>query len=98
MSVEGGRISQAVFLGATKHLYNWLCPSVGWSVGWSVTHLFDDPHGAPYWPTWPTWPTEPVPTVYSFSQEVRHPNLWRHLTITNQVKENAARVAQREVS
>ena len=21
------------FLGATKHLYNWLCPSVGWSVG-----------------------------------------------------------------
>ena len=22
-----------MFLGATKHLYNWLCPSVGWSVG-----------------------------------------------------------------
>ena len=22
-----------IFLGATKHLYNWLCPSVGWSVG-----------------------------------------------------------------
>ena len=21
------------FLGATKHLYNWLCPLVGWSVG-----------------------------------------------------------------
>ena len=21
------------FLGATKHLYNWLCPSVGWLVG-----------------------------------------------------------------
>ena len=36
-------------LGATKHLYNWLCPSVGWS----VTHSFDDPHVAPYWPTWP---------------------------------------------
>ena len=45
------------FLSATKHLYNWLCPSVGWlvgrSVGWSVTHSFDDPHVAPYWPTWP---------------------------------------------
>ena len=27
--------------------------SVRWLVGWSVTHLFDDPHGAPYWPTWP---------------------------------------------
>ena len=27
--------------------------SVRWLVGWSVTHSFDDPHGAPYWPTWP---------------------------------------------
>ena len=30
--------------------------SVGWSVGRSVgrvKHLFDDPPGAPYWPTWP---------------------------------------------
>ena len=35
------------FLGATKHLYNWLCPSVGWSVCRSVTHSFDDPHVAP---------------------------------------------------
>ena len=25
-----------VFLGATKHLYNWLCPLVGWLVGRSV--------------------------------------------------------------
>ena len=25
----------ALFLGATKHLYNWLCPSVGQSVGLS---------------------------------------------------------------
>ena len=25
-----------LFLGATKHLYNWLCPSVGWLVGWLV--------------------------------------------------------------
>ena len=36
------------FLGATMHLYNWLCPSVC-----RVTHSFDDPHVAPYWPTWP---------------------------------------------
>ena len=34
-----------LFLGATKHLYNWLCPSVGRSVG-RVTHSFDDPHDA----------------------------------------------------
>ena len=27
------------FLGATKHLYNWLCPLVGWLVGWSVGWL-----------------------------------------------------------
>ena len=27
--------------------------SVGLSVGRSVTHSFDDPHVAPYWPTWP---------------------------------------------
>ena len=40
-------------LGATKHLYNWLCPSVGRSVCLSVTHSFDDQHVAPYWPTWP---------------------------------------------
>ena len=37
------------FLGATKHLYNWLCLLVSWLVGWSVTHSFV----APYWPTWP---------------------------------------------
>ena len=47
------------FLGATKHLYNWLCPLVGRSVGrlvcLSVTHSFDDPHVAPYWPTWPCY-------------------------------------------
>ena len=41
-------------LGATKHLYNWLCLSVGWSVG-RVTRSFDDPHVAPYWPTWPCY-------------------------------------------
>ena len=35
--------SKKAFLGATKHLYNWLCPSVGWS----VTHSFDEPHIAP---------------------------------------------------
>ena len=45
-----------VFLGATKHLHNWLCSLVGWLVGRSVgrvTHSFDNPHVAPYWPTWP---------------------------------------------
>ena len=26
---------KCTFLGATKHLYNWLCPSVGWSVGYA---------------------------------------------------------------
>ena len=51
------------FLSATKHLFNWLCPTIGWSVGWLirlvgrlvgwVTHSFDDSHVAPYWPTWP---------------------------------------------
>ena len=44
------------FIGTTKHLYNWLCPSVGGLVGLTVgrvTHLLDDPHVAPYWPTWP---------------------------------------------
>ena len=40
-------ITDNVFLGATKHLYNWLCLLVGQSVGWLVTHLFDDPHVAP---------------------------------------------------
>ena len=40
------------FLGATKHLYNWLCPSVGWLVG-RVTHSFDDPRVASNWIIWP---------------------------------------------
>ena len=40
------------FLGATKHLCNWLCPLVC-----RVTHSFDDPHVAPYWPTWPCYST-----------------------------------------
>ena len=30
-----------------------VCRVIGRSVGWSITHSFDDPHGAPYWPTWP---------------------------------------------
>ena len=37
-----------------------LAVSVGWLVGQSVgrlvgrvTHSFEDPHGAPYWPIWP---------------------------------------------
>ena len=29
--------------------------SVGRLVGWLVTHSFDDPHVAPYWPTWPCY-------------------------------------------
>ena len=40
-------IFQICFLGATKHLYNWLCPLVGWLVC-GVTHSSDDPHVAPY--------------------------------------------------
>ena len=38
-------LASECFLGATKLLYNWLCPLVGRS----VTHSFDDPHVAPYW-------------------------------------------------
>ena len=37
------------FLGATKHLYDWLCLSVCPS----ACNTFDDPNGAPYRPTWP---------------------------------------------
>ena len=38
------------FLDATKHLYNWLCPSVGRLVCLSmgITHSFEDPHVAHY--------------------------------------------------
>ena len=32
--------------------------SVGRLVGWLVTHSFDDPHVANYWPTWPCSPNE----------------------------------------
>ena len=42
-----------IFLGATKHLYNWLCPLVGRLVCLSVTHSFDDPHRRTYWLNWP---------------------------------------------
>ena len=48
-----GKYTYECFLVAKKHLYNWLCPSVGGSVCLSVTHSFDNPHVAPYWPTWP---------------------------------------------
>ena len=37
------------FLGATKHLYNWLCPSVGRLVGWSVGQ-------SPFWAAAPKGP------------------------------------------
>ena len=53
------------FLGATKQLCNWLCPSVGLSVG-RVTHSFNDPHVAPYWPTWPCFPI-----VYNYGKKKR---------------------------
>ena len=35
-----GQQSLIHFLGATKHLYNWLCPSVGWLAGRSVGNAF----------------------------------------------------------
>ena len=38
------QVKKGTFLGATKHLYNWLRPLVCWL----VTHSFDDPHVAPY--------------------------------------------------
>ena len=41
------------FLSAPKHLYNWLCPLVSRSVGWLLTHPFNDQQTTPYWPTWP---------------------------------------------
>ena len=40
-------MSVFLFLGATKHLYNWLCLLVGRLVCLSVTHSFDDQHVAP---------------------------------------------------
>ena len=33
-------MAQPSFLGATKHLYNWLCPLVGRLVCWSVGNAF----------------------------------------------------------
>ena len=33
-------VSHYQFLGATKHLYNWLCPLVCRLVGWSVGNAF----------------------------------------------------------
>ena len=75
------------FLGATKHLYNWLCPSVGRSVGW-VTHSFDDPHVAPYWPTWPCsipsfLPSAPFSPFSPISSVFRK---WTQRPITNCVR------------
>ena len=52
------------FLGATKHLYNWLCPLVGWSVGWLVGRSVGNAFirrstRRTYWPTWPCFLTYP---------------------------------------
>ena len=44
-----------LFLGAIKHLFNWLSLLVGRLVCLSVTHSFDDQHVAPFWPTWPCY-------------------------------------------
>ena len=52
------------FLGATNHLYDRLCRSVGWSVCRSVTHSLDDPHVAPYWPTWPLFFNRVIQTLH----------------------------------
>ena len=41
------------FLVATKHLYIWLCPSVGWLVGWSGNEFVSRSTRRTYWPTWP---------------------------------------------
>ena len=49
-------------LGAPKHLYvlyNWLSPWLGRLV------RYDDPHGAPYWPTWPCFPLHSSTIFYS---------------------------------
>ena len=63
-------------LSATKHLYNWLCPSVGLSVCLSVTHSFDDPNVAPYWPTWSCFLVSRVYSLfYEFSINNRQPYL-----------------------
>ena len=32
-ALEALPLEERDFLGATKHLYSWLCPSVGWLVG-----------------------------------------------------------------
>ena len=34
------KVGSILFLGATKHRYNWLCPLVGWSVCLSVCNAF----------------------------------------------------------
>ena len=61
--VSWGRIfSSLLFLGATKHLCNWLSPLVGRS----VTHSLDDPHIAPYWSTWPCFLSRGPKTVVTF--------------------------------
>ena len=45
---------QNTFLGATKHLYNWLCLLVGWLVGWLVGNTFV--RRSTCHTCWLTWP------------------------------------------
>ena len=49
-----------------KHLHSWLCPSVCPLVCRSVTHSFNDPHGAPYWPTWPCFKSIHIQSLLLF--------------------------------
>ena len=63
------KIPFSMFLGATKHLYNWLCPLVDRSVERSVgrvTQSFNDPHVAPYQPTWPGFLSQRLPANSDF--------------------------------
>ena len=72
----------SLFLGATNHLYNWLCPtvgrsvsglvgqSVGRSVGWSVSNAFVRRFTRrTYWPTWPCFLAAgpKEPMIYAFT-------------------------------
>ena len=56
IQIDDGKCLMCVAVGfcdfGLNPLVRW---SVCWLVGLSVTHSFDDPHVAPYWPTWPCY-------------------------------------------